>query len=118
MLNLKYGSSISTMASHASLRSSHSLAGLQKSRKWAEFVYQQSLAHGWDSFTIENIYQGKTIFISMPASEERNGQYIYAGSYNKRLGAGIPLSMRDALSLAIQYRKTHPDVYQLWELQL
>jgi hypothetical protein len=91
------------------------LSGLQKSRKWAEFVYQHSLAHGWEAFTIETIHQGKTHVIEMPASELRNGVYIYTGSFNKRLEAGIPLSMRDALSLALQYKKTHPEMYALWE---
>ena len=104
--------------STASTRSSHSLSGIQKSRKWAEFVYQQSMTHGWDSFVIETTIQGKTTITTMPASEERNGSYIYRGSYNKRLDAGISISMRDAMSLALQYKREHPEIYQLWESQL
>jgi len=99
-------------------RASRSLSGIQKSRKWAEFVYQHALSNGWDAFTIETTFQGKTTVTTMPASEKINGSYIYAGSYNKRLDAGIPISMRDAMSLALQYRRNHPDVYQLWESQL
>jgi ribosomal protein L13E len=98
-------------------RPSHSLAGLQKSRKWAEFVHQHALSHGWEAFPIETVHQGKTHVIEMPASELRNGVYIYTGSYNKRLEAGIPLSMRDAMSLALHYKKTQPEMYLLWESQ-
>ncbi len=97
--------------------SSRSLTGLQKSRKWAEYVYQHSLSHGWDAFPIETISQGKTHVVEMPASELHNGTYIYTGSYNKRLEAGIPISMRDAMSLAIYYKKTRSEMYVLWESQ-
>lgn len=103
----------------ASSRSSKSsLSGLHRSRKWAEFVYLHALAHGWEAFIVETTFQGKTTFTEMPASEERNGSHIYRGSYNKRLETGIVISMKDAMSLALYYKRIHPEMYQLWESQL
>jgi hypothetical protein len=90
---------------------------LLKSRKWAEYVLEYSQRNGWEPFQIENRYQDQIRYISMPGSEfdEKKGIYFYKGSYNKRLEAGIQITMRDAMSLALQMKKTHPEMYQEWE---
>jgi len=93
---------------------------LLKSRKWAEYVLEYSQRNGWESFQIENHHQGKISYIQMPRSEldEKKGIHIYQGSYNKRLEAGIKISMRDAMSLALEMKKTRPEMYFEWESTL
>jgi len=90
---------------------------LLKSRKWAEYVLEYSQRNGWESFQIENRNQGQISYIQMPASEldEKKGIHIYTGSYNKRLEAGIQITMRDAMSLALHLKKMRPEMYQEWE---
>lgn len=81
---------------------------LIKSRRWAEFVHQDALKNGWDSFQL-------TPKIKMPESQKMNEIYCYRGSYNKSLGRGEVISLRDAMSLAVIYKTTRPMMYAAWE---
>ena len=82
--------------------------GLIKSRRWAEFVHQHALKMGWESFAL-------TPAIQMPESEEKDGIHIYCGSYNKQLGRGQVITLRDAMALAVIYKSSRPIMYATWE---
>jgi hypothetical protein len=88
---------------------------LLKSRKWAEYVLEYSQRNGWEEFKIETRNQDQITHIQMPQSELHNGIHIYKGSYDKRLESGIQMSMRDAMSLALEMKRIHPEIYQKWE---
>jgi hypothetical protein len=104
--------SVTTIRSARPMNVSKSLI---KSRKWAEYVFHYSVANGWDSFQIQSTYNGAIYTTEMPSSELYNGIHIYNGSFNKKLQSGIRITMRDALSLALSYKTTRPQMYSEWE---
>lgn len=82
--------------------------GLIKSRHWVEFVHQHALKMGWESFAL-------TPTIQMPESEEKEGIRIYRGSYDKQLGRGQVITLRDVMALAVIYKSSRPVMYATWE---
>jgi hypothetical protein len=83
--------------------------GLIKSRRWAEFVHHYALENGWESFAL-------TPTIQLPESEEKDGIHIYRGSFDKKLGRGQIISLRDAMALAVIYKTSRPEMYAAWEM--
>lgn len=101
------------MSSTGTIRRPVSLVqkGLIKSRRWAEFVLQHALENGWQSFAL-------TPTIQLPESEEKDGIHIYRGSFDKKLGRGQVITLRDAMALAVIYKTTRPEMYATWETTL